>query len=49
MWQRWQQFLIYVGYTLLAFVINAFMNSILPIIYRGACMLNYATIQTCAN
>ncbi|PLB41056.1 amino acid permease [Aspergillus candidus] len=35
-WQRWQQFLIYVGYTLLAFVINAFMNSILPIIYRGA-------------
>ncbi|GLA83780.1 hypothetical protein AtubIFM56815_007986 [Aspergillus tubingensis] len=35
-WQRWQEFLIYVGYTLLAFVINAFMNSILPIIYRGA-------------
>ncbi|GFF21178.1 amino acid permease [Aspergillus terreus] len=35
-WQRWQQFLIYVGYTLLAFVVNAFMNSVLPIIYRGA-------------
>ncbi|RDK41504.1 amino acid transporter [Aspergillus phoenicis ATCC 13157] len=35
-WQRWQEFLIYVGYTLLAFVINAFMNSVLPIIYRGA-------------
>ncbi|KAL4898696.1 amino acid permease [Aspergillus ambiguus] len=35
-WQRWQQFLIYVGYTLMAFVINAFMNSVLPIIYRGA-------------
>ncbi|PWY86820.1 amino acid permease [Aspergillus heteromorphus CBS 117.55] len=35
-WQRWQEFLIYVGYTLLAFVVNAFMNSVLPIIYRGA-------------
>ncbi|KAJ6150912.1 hypothetical protein N7470_007506 [Penicillium chermesinum] len=34
--QRWQQFLIYIGLTLGAFVINAFMNSILPIIYRGA-------------
>ncbi|KAK1139793.1 hypothetical protein N8T08_011190 [Aspergillus melleus] len=35
-WQRWQQFLIYVGYTILAFVVNAFMNSVLPVIYRGA-------------
>ncbi|KAF9887921.1 hypothetical protein FE257_009443 [Aspergillus nanangensis] len=35
-WQKWQQFLIYVAYTLLAFLVNAFMNSILPIIYRGA-------------
>ncbi|KAA8643358.1 uncharacterized protein ATNIH1004_010126 [Aspergillus tanneri] len=35
-WQRWQQFLIYVAYTALAFVVNAFMNSVLPIIYRGA-------------
>ncbi|KAE8317943.1 amino acid/polyamine transporter I [Aspergillus transmontanensis] len=35
-WQRWQQFLIYVGITLGAFVINAFMNSVLPLIYRGA-------------
>ncbi|KAI9042392.1 GABA permease GabA [Aspergillus affinis] len=35
-WQRWQQFLIYVGYTILAFVINALMNSVLPVIYRGA-------------
>ncbi|KAF5857418.1 hypothetical protein ETB97_005803 [Aspergillus alliaceus] len=34
--QRWQQFLIYVGITLGAFVINAFMNSVLPLIYRGA-------------
>ncbi|KAE8379357.1 amino acid/polyamine transporter I [Aspergillus bertholletiae] len=35
-WQRWQQFLMYVGLTLGAFVINAFMNSVLPLIYRGA-------------
>ncbi|KAF7177489.1 hypothetical protein CNMCM7691_005742 [Aspergillus felis] len=34
--QRWHQFLIYIGLTLGAFVINAFMNSILPVIYRGA-------------
>ncbi|KAJ6002988.1 hypothetical protein N7451_005535 [Penicillium sp. IBT 35674x] len=33
---RWQQFLIYIGLTLGAFIINAFMNSILPVIYRGA-------------
>jgi hypothetical protein len=36
--QRWHEFLIYIGLTLGAFVINAFMNSILPMIYRGACM-----------
>ncbi|OJI96686.1 hypothetical protein ASPVEDRAFT_78444 [Aspergillus versicolor CBS 583.65] len=36
--QRWHQFLIYIGLTLGAFVVNAFMNSILPIIYRGAFM-----------
>ncbi|KAJ5908278.1 hypothetical protein N7495_000960 [Penicillium taxi] len=34
--QRWQEFLIYVGLTLGVFLVNAFMNSILPIIYRGA-------------
>lgn len=36
--QRWQQFLVYIGFTLGAFVINAFLNSVLPLIYRGACM-----------
>lgn len=35
--QRWHQFLIYVGLTMGAFCINGFMNSILPVIYRGAC------------
>ncbi|GJN71254.1 hypothetical protein PLICBS_005317 [Purpureocillium lilacinum] len=34
--QRWHQFLIYIGLTLLSFVINACMNSLLPLIYRGA-------------
>ncbi|OQD86317.1 hypothetical protein PENANT_c008G01320 [Penicillium antarcticum] len=34
--QRWHQFLIYIGLTIGSFVINAFMNSILPVIYRGA-------------
>ncbi|OJJ81779.1 uncharacterized protein ASPGLDRAFT_131614 [Aspergillus glaucus CBS 516.65] len=34
--QRWQQFLVYIGFTLGAFVINAFGNSILPTVYRGA-------------
>ncbi|CAG8055373.1 unnamed protein product [Penicillium nalgiovense] len=36
--QRWHQFLIYIGLTVGSFVINAFMNSILPVIYRGAFM-----------
>ncbi|KAJ5783973.1 uncharacterized protein N7518_009650 [Penicillium psychrosexuale] len=36
--QRWHQFLIYVGLTVGSFIINAFMNSILPLIYRGAFM-----------
>ncbi|KAJ5394448.1 Amino acid/polyamine transporter I [Penicillium crustosum] len=34
--QRWHQFLIYIGLTIGSFIINAFMNSILPAIYRGA-------------
>ncbi|KAK4076977.1 uncharacterized protein Triagg1_3944 [Trichoderma aggressivum f. europaeum] len=34
--QRWHQFLIYIGFTLASFVINAFLNSFLPLLYRGA-------------
>lgn len=37
--QQWHQFLIYIGLTLGAFVVNAFGNSILPIIYRGVCTM----------
>lgn len=34
--QRWQQFLIYIGYTLFAFLVNAFMNSALPHVNKAA-------------
>lgn len=34
--QRWQQFLIYIGYTLAAFFINAFLTRLLPIITQTA-------------
>ncbi|XWX00452.1 hypothetical protein V2A60_008472 [Cordyceps javanica] len=33
---NWQQFLIYIGFTLVAFLLNAFLNSVLPRIYKGA-------------
>jgi len=34
--QRWQQFLIYLGYTFAAMLINAFGNSILPYVNKAA-------------
>ncbi|KAL4783514.1 amino acid/polyamine transporter I [Aspergillus varians] len=34
--QRWHQFLIYIGINLIAFVVNAFMNKILPHVTKGA-------------
>lgn len=34
--QRWQQFLIYIGYNLAAFLINAFFTRLLPLITRSA-------------
>ena len=34
--QRWHQFLIYTGYTLAAFLINAFLTSVLPLVTKGA-------------
>ncbi|KAK0509940.1 hypothetical protein JMJ35_007334 [Cladonia borealis] len=34
--QRWHQFLIYIGYNLIAFLLNAFANSLLPYITKGA-------------
>jgi hypothetical protein len=54
--QRWHQFLIYIGLTLLSFVINAGMNSLLPIIYNGAFMWSIGgfvivsiTVLACAS
>ncbi|KAL2865743.1 GABA permease GabA [Aspergillus lucknowensis] len=34
--QRWHQFLMYVGVNLIAFIINAFMNSVLPLVTKSA-------------
>ncbi|KAJ5766609.1 uncharacterized protein N7511_004225 [Penicillium nucicola] len=34
--QRWHQFLIYLGYNIVAFLINAFMNNVLPYVTKGA-------------
>ncbi|KAL9129691.1 MAG: hypothetical protein Q9217_001933 [Psora testacea] len=34
--QRWHQFLIYIGYNLVAFIVNAFMNSALPYVTKAA-------------
>ncbi|KAH8648277.1 amino acid transporter-like protein [Tricladium varicosporioides] len=34
--QRWHQFLIYIGYNLVAFLVNAFMTGGLPLITRSA-------------
>lgn len=34
--QRWHQFLIYIGYNVVAFIINAFSNSLLPFVTKGA-------------
>lgn len=40
--QRWQQFLIYIGYTLAAFFINAFGNSMLPYFNKAAFLWSVA-------
>lgn len=34
--QRWQQFLLYIGYTLIAFLVNTFLTRLLPIITQTA-------------
>ncbi|CAI7565037.1 unnamed protein product [Penicillium palitans] len=34
--QRWHQFLIYCGYNIVAFLINAFMNNLMPYVTKGA-------------
>ena len=34
--QRWHQFLIYVAYTLIAFLVNAFLTSALPVVTKAA-------------
>ncbi|KAF2683583.1 amino acid permease [Lentithecium fluviatile CBS 122367] len=34
--ERWHQFLIYIAYTITAFLVNAFMNDLLPYVNKGA-------------
>ncbi|GKZ28894.1 hypothetical protein AbraIFM66950_001518 [Aspergillus brasiliensis] len=34
--QRWHQFLIYIAYNIIAFIINAFMGKLLPLVTKGA-------------
>jgi choline transport protein len=54
--QRWHQFLIYCGYNLAAFLINAFMNNLLPWVTKGAFTWSIAgfviisiTVLACAS
>ena len=54
--QRWHQFLIYIGYNVVAFVINAFGNSIIPLVNKTAIIWSIAgfvvitiTVLACAS
>lgn len=35
--QRWHQFLLYVAYNLIAFIINSLLSKGLPIVTKSAC------------
>lgn len=54
--QRWHQFLIYLGYTFAAFLVNAFCNHLLPYINKTAIIWSLAgfviisiTVLACAS
>lgn len=54
--ERWHQFLIYIGYNLIAFIANAFGNSIIPLINKAAITWSIAgfviisiTVLACAS
>lgn len=54
--QRWQQFLIYIGYTVAAFLINTFMGRLLPLLNKAAFIWSIAgftiitiTVLACAS
>jgi choline transport protein len=54
--ERWHQFLIYIGYTLFAFLVNAFLTSALPAVTKSAfiwSILGFVvisiTLLTCAS
>ena len=43
--QRWHQFLIYCGYNIVAFLVNAFMNNLMPYVTKGACEIPYIELS----
>jgi amino acid transporter len=54
--QPWQQFLIYIGYNLVAMLLNAFANSLLPLINKSAIVWSVSgfvvisiTVLACAS
>ncbi|OCK76420.1 amino acid permease [Lepidopterella palustris CBS 459.81] len=54
--QRWHQFLIYIGYNIFGFLVNAFMNSSLPYVNKAAITWSIAgfaiistTVLACAS
>ena len=54
--QRWHQFLIYIGYNIFAFLVNAFGSTILPLFTKGAFIWSIAgfviiciTLLACAS
>ncbi|KAJ9493066.1 hypothetical protein VN97_g139 [Penicillium thymicola] len=54
--QRWHQFLIYCGYNIVAFLINAFMNNLMPYVTKGAFLWSLTgftiiciTVLSCAS
>ncbi|KAI2742485.1 hypothetical protein DTO013E5_3587 [Penicillium roqueforti] len=54
--QRWHQFLIYIGYNIVAFLVNAFMNNIMPYVTKAAFIWSLSgfaiiciTVLSCAS
>jgi choline transport protein len=54
--KSWHQFLIYIGYNVFAFVLNAFANRIIPLIDKGAIVWSISgfiivsiTVLACAS
>lgn len=44
--QRWQMFLIYIGFCLNAFLVNAFWNAILSVLNKFACKKPFQSMSS---